>query len=146
RRVDSPLSTNPARRPTARDLADALRGATASTSVPRPGFKLTSRIEPGQAVTAVLAALLAGWISSALPFFPHGWPILLAFAAFAVTLLRERVGIALALVVPVLPLGNISLGLALLYATLAAAWLLVTWREPRATLLFVIGPLLAPVA
>jgi len=46
----------------------------------------------------------------------------------------------------VLPLGNISLGLALLYAALAAGWLLVTWREPRATLLFVVGPLLAPVA
>src|SRR4029078_1706472 len=62
------------------------------------------------------------------------------------TLLCERVGIALALAVRVLPLGNISLGLALLYAALAAGWLLVTWREPRATLLFVIGPLLAPVA
>ena len=47
---------------------------------------------------------------------------------------------------PVLPLGNISSGLALLYAALAAAWLLVTWREPRAALLFVVGPLLAPVA
>ena len=47
---------------------------------------------------------------------------------------------------PVLPLGNISLGLALFYAALAAGWLLVTWREPRATLLFVVGPLLAPIA
>jgi hypothetical protein len=48
--------------------------------------------------------------------------------------------------VPVLPLGNVSLGLALLYAALAVGWLLVTWRDPRATLLFVVGPLLAPVA
>ena len=60
--------------------------------------------------------------------------------------MRERIGIALALAVPVLPLGNISLGLALFYAALAAGWLLVTWREPRATLLFVVGPLLAPIA
>ena len=145
RLVDSALSTNPARRPAARELADALRGA-ATTAVTRPGFKLPSRIEPGQAVTAVLAALLAGWTSSALPFYPHGWPLLLALVALAATLLRERVGIALALAVPVLPLGNISLGLALLYSALAAAWLLVTWREPRAALLFVVGPLLAPVA
>jgi hypothetical protein len=29
---------------------------------------------------------------------------------------------------------------------LAAAWLLVTWREPRATLLVALGPLLAPLA
>ena len=143
--VDSALSTNPARRPSARDLADALRGAT-TTAVTRPGFKLPTRIEPGHAVTAVLAALLAGWTSSAVPFYPHSWPLLLAFLAFAATLLRERVGIALALAVPVLPLGNISLGLALLYSALAAGWLLVTWREPRAALLFVVGPLLAPIA
>jgi len=146
RLVDSSLSTDPARRPTARDLADALRGATSFGSTPRPAFKLPTRIEPGQALTAALAALLAGWTSSALPFYPHGWPVLLALVALAATLLRERVGIALALAVPVLPLGNISLGLALLYTALAACWLLVTWREPRATLLFVIGPLLAPIA
>jgi hypothetical protein len=144
--VDSTLSTNPARRPSARDLADALRGAVSSAAVPRPGFRFPTRIEPGRAVTAVLAALLAGWTSSALPFYPHGWPVLLAFVAFAATLLRERAGIALALAIPVLPLGNISLGLALLYAALAAGWLLVTWREPRAALLFVVGPLLAPIA
>jgi hypothetical protein len=90
--------------------------------------------------------LLAGWTSSALPFYPHGWPWLLALIALAATLLRERAGITLALAVPVLPLGNISLGLALLYMALAAGWQLVTWREPRATLLFVLGPLLAPVA
>jgi Protein kinase domain len=146
RLVDSTLSTHPARRPSARDLADALRGASSFGSTPRPAFKLPTRIEPGHALTAVLAALLAGWTSSALPFYPHGWPLPLALIALAATLLRERAGIALALAVPVLPLGNISLGLALLYSALAACWLLVTWREPRATLLFVIGPLLAPIA
>jgi Protein kinase domain len=143
--VDSSLAKNPARRPTARDLAEALRGV-ASTSVPRPAFSLPPRIGAGQALTAVLAALLAGWTSAALPFYPHGWPFGLALTAAAATLFHERAGIALALAVPVLPLGNISLGLALLYAALAVGWLLVTWREPRATLLFVVGPLLAPVA
>ncbi|HZT85318.1 MAG TPA: serine/threonine-protein kinase [Gaiellaceae bacterium] len=146
RLVDLTLSKSPSRRPTARELADALRGAGSSASVPRPGFRLPGRIAAGQALTAVLAALLAGWTSAALPFYPHGWPLGLALAAAATTLFRERAGIALALAVPVLPLGNISLGLALLYAALATGWLLVTWREPRATLLFVVGPLLAPVA
>ena len=147
RLVDSALSTSPARRPTARDLADALRGAVNPDSVPKPAISLPSRVEPGRALTAVLAALLAGWTAAALPFYPHGWPIGLGLAAAASsTLFRERTGIALALAVPVLPLGNISLGLALLYAGLAAAWLLVTWHEPRAALLFVVGPLLAPVA
>ena len=146
RLVDSTLAKSPARRPTARELADALRGAASSTSVPRPGIRFPSRIEPGGALTALLAAILAGWTSSALPFYPHGWPLALAFIAGVTTILRERVGIALALAVPVLPLGNISLGLALVYTTLAAGWLLVTWREPRAALLFVVGPLLAPIA
>jgi len=147
RLVDSALSTSPARRPRARELADALRGAATSASVPRrPALKLPTRVDAGHAVTAVLAAILAGWTASALPFYPHGWPFGLAAIAAAGTLFRERAGIALALAVPVLPLGNISLGLALLYGALAAGWLLVTWREPRAGLLFVLGPLLAPIA
>src|SRR6202035_4890679 len=44
---DSALSTNPARRPTARELRDALRGAVPSASVPKPAFSLPSRVEPG---------------------------------------------------------------------------------------------------
>jgi hypothetical protein len=146
RLVDSALSPNPARRPTARDLADALRGAAPFGSTPRPALRLPSRVAAGQALTAALAAILAGWTSSELSFYPHGWPIALALAAATATFFRERAGIVLALAVPVLPLGNISLGLAFLYVALAGAWLLVTWREPRAALLFVVGPLLAPVA
>jgi Protein kinase domain len=146
RLVDSALSTHPGRRPTARELADALRGATSFAATPRTAFRLPPRLEAGQALTAVLAAMLAGWTSAALPFYPQGWPIGLALVAAAATLFRERAGITLALAVPILPLGNISLGLALLYAALATGWLLVTWREPRAALLFVVGPLLAPVA
>ncbi len=147
RLVDSTLSTNAARRPTARDLAAGLRGATSSTSAPRrPALRRPGRIEAGAGITAALAGILAGWTSAALPFYPHGWPLGLAAIAAVVTLVRERAGLAFALAVPILPLGNISLGLALLYAALAAGWLLVTWREPRAALLFVLGPLLAPVA
>jgi hypothetical protein len=147
RLVDAALSTSPGRRPRARELADALRGAGSSTSAPRrPAFKLPSRVDAGHLGTALLAAILAGWTAAALPFYPHGWAFGLAALAAAAALFRERTGIALALAVPVLPLGNISLGLALLYAGLAAGWLLVTWREPRTSLLFVVGPLLAPVA
>src|SRR4029077_5406248 len=51
-----------------------------------------------------------------------------------------------ALAVPVLPLGNVSLGLALLYGVLAGAWVVLCWREPRGALLFAIGPVLAPLA
>jgi hypothetical protein len=94
----------------------------------------------------LLAGGFAGWTAQALPFYPHGWAAGLAVAAVAVTCLRERLGLALALAVPVLPLGNVSLGLALLYGVLAAGWLVLCWREPRGGLLFVLGPVLAPLA
>ena len=42
--------------------------------------------------------------------------------------------------------GTSRSGSRLLYATVAAAWLALSWREPRAGLLFALGPLLAPVA
>jgi hypothetical protein len=45
----------------------------------------------------------------------------------------------------VLPLGNHALGLAYLYGALAAAWLVLSWRDARAGLSFLAGPLLAPV-
>ncbi len=65
----------------------------------------------------------------------------------AATLVRERLGIALALAVPIFPLGNFSFGRrAPLRRRRRRRWLAVTWREPRATLLFALGPLLAPLA
>jgi hypothetical protein len=146
RLVDSALSTSPGRRPPARELAAALRGMTSSTSTAeRPPFAIP-RVDAGAAAAAGLAALFVGWTAAALPFYPGGWAFGLAALAAAMTLYRERAGLALALAVPFFPLGNISLGLALLYAALAIAWLLVTWREPRSGLLFALGPLLAPVA
>ena len=95
---------------------------------------------------ALLAAGFAGWTAAELPFYPSGWAVGLALAAAVVTMLRERLGLAAALAVPVLPLGNVSFGLAVLYALLAAAWIVLYWREPRGGLLFALGPLLAPFA
>jgi hypothetical protein len=80
-----------------------------------------------------------------LPFWPHGWAVGLAALAFLATLLRERAGMALALAAPVFPLGNLSLGLALLYGAVALGWLALSWGEPRSALAFGLGPLLAPV-
>ena len=44
---------------------------------------------------------------------------------------------------PVLPLGNVSLGLALAYVPLAAGWLVLFLRDARSGLLFAAGPVLA---
>jgi eukaryotic-like serine/threonine-protein kinase len=146
--VDRALSLNPARRPSAADLAAHLRGVAAPRRRKRrpTGAALAIPPQVGRAGAAVLAAAFAGWTATALPFFPHGWAYGLAAAAGAATAFRERLGLAVALAVPVLPLGNVSLGLALVYAALAAAWLVVCWREPRSGLLFALGPALAPLA
>jgi hypothetical protein len=45
----------------------------------------------------------------------------------------------------VLPLGNYALGMAVLYAAAALAWLVLSWRDPEAGLFMTAGPLLASV-
>ena len=77
--------------------------------------------------------------------FPAFWPFGLATLAAVLTFATPRLGLAFALAVPILPLGNISLGLAIVYSVLAAGWLGVFWPRPRTALLFVAGPLLAPL-
>jgi hypothetical protein len=147
RLVDRALSLDRAKRPAARELATELRGIAAAGSQPhRVRVELAGKPDTGRLVTAGLAAFFAGSTAAVLPFFPHGWEVGLALTAAAATLVHERAGLALALAVPILPLGNVSSGLALFYAGLAALWLLVTWREPRSTLLFALGPLIAPIA
>jgi Protein kinase domain len=149
--VDRSLSLAPTRRPSAAELADALRGASAARRraasrgpslalPPDLGALVGSRFAP-----VGLAALFAAWAAAALPFFPHGFAFALAAAAAAVTAFRTRLGTALALAVPVLPLGNVSLGLAIVYAALASGLCLVHRREPRGALLFALGPLLVPI-
>jgi hypothetical protein len=145
--VDRSLSLDPVRRPSAADLARALRGAAAPERR-RRGAAIAFELPPfaGRAAAAALAAGFAGWTAAALPFYPHAAVVPLALACAAVTAVRERAGLAAALAVPVLPLGNLSLGLALLYGALASGWLLLSWRQPRRGLLFSLGPALAPLA
>jgi hypothetical protein len=92
------------------------------------------------------ATLFVLWTTLALPFYPAGWPFGLAVLAAAATYVHPRLGLAFALLVPILPLGNYALGAALLYAAVAACLLVVCWREAQHGLLFVLGPLLAPIA
>jgi hypothetical protein len=148
RLVDGALAQDPGKRPSARDLADALRSlASGDKKEPkRAGAALPRLSVPDHALTAGLGAVLAGWTAAAVPFFPAGWPLAIAAVVAAATLFRERLGIALALAVPVFPIGNFSSGAALLYVALAATVLAVMWRAPRSTLLFALGPLLAPLA
>jgi hypothetical protein len=147
--VDAALSVDPELRPTASslavDLREAWRERAPRRTAERPRArvdrrKLTERVAP-----AALAALAVGWVASALPFYPAFWPGLLAGVAAALTLVRPRLGLALALAVPVFPLGNISFGLAVLYGAVAAGWFVVSWGDARWGLLFCSGIVLGPL-
>ena len=80
-----------------------------------------------------------------LPFYPSGAAAGIAVAAGLAAFRAPRAGLALALAAPVFPLGNVSLGLALVYGAVALAWLALSWRDARFGLAFLAGPLLAPI-
>jgi hypothetical protein len=150
--VAAALALDPSARPTATRLATVLRKDHRPRREPkrrvmpkRPIRPSTGPLpSPARLGSAAAAALFAGWTAARFPFFPGGWEAGLAVLAAALTLLRPRAGLAFALAVPVLPLGNLSLGLALLYSAVAIGWLALSWREPGSGLLLVVGPLLAP--
>jgi len=144
--VDRALSLGPSRRPSASELAGALRGAAVPERQKRArALGLSVPSELGRLGAAGLSAALVAWTTSVFPFYPHAWTFGLAGLAGAATAVRPRAGLALTLAVPVLPLGNVSLGLAVLYGACALGWLVLGWREPRGALLFALGALLAPL-
>jgi hypothetical protein len=141
------LALNPAARPPAAKLAHELRDAFAERLRRRTTRTTLPPVKVPLALAApVGAGLFAGWTTAALPFFPAVFAPLLGLLAFALTLVRPRLGLALALAAPVLPLGNISSGLALLYAAVACGWLALSWRAPGEGLFLALGPLLAPLS
>jgi hypothetical protein len=144
--VDRALSVEPARRPSAEKLAAALRAMGHRRERRARALPQVSPPAPGRFAPAAAAGVFAGVSAAALPFYPSGWPLGLAALAAGATLFRERAGLALALAVPVLPLGNLSAGLAWAYAALALGWLAFSWKHSRAGLFFLAGPVLAPLS
>jgi hypothetical protein len=142
RAVDRMLSVDPSKRPTAKQALNLLRTVEQSR-MERRRATTSATVLRERAPHAALAALFAGGTAFLLPFFPTGWPFLLGAVVGLVALLSPAAGLAAALAVPVLPLGNVSLGLAVAYVPLALAWLLLFARDIRSSLLFLSGPLLA---
>jgi eukaryotic-like serine/threonine-protein kinase len=150
------LAFEPARRPAAERLAAGLRHATRPSYHKRPKPRRATRprhtrpalpaLDVHRITAPLLAAAVTGWSTAALPFYPSGWALGLALLAGGLTALRPRAGLALALSAPVFPLGNLSEGVALLYAAAASIWLALSWRSPREALLPAIGPLLGPLS
>ncbi|MEP6909757.1 MAG: serine/threonine-protein kinase [Actinomycetota bacterium] len=148
--VDGALSVDPAERPSAGSLSKELRDAWWERAhrperQPKPRFRIDPRRALERSGAPALAALATGWVAATLPFYPARWPLLLAAVAATLTLARARLGLAFTLAVPLFPLGNVSLGLLLGYAALAAIWLALMWGDPRRGLLFVSGIVLGPI-
>ena len=113
--VDRALALDPRKRPTAARLAHDLRmGRTerASGTVPL-----------GRLAVGALAGTFAGVTSAVLPFWPAPLAFALAALVAALAFIRPRVGVIAAAAVPVFPLGNLALGLALAYGAVAPIWL-----------------------
>jgi hypothetical protein len=144
--VDRMLALDPAARPPARMLAGELRDALAERLRRRTRPPSVTLRVPARLMAPAAAGLFAGWTAGELPFYPGSFAPLLGLLAFALTLVRPRLGLAFALAVPVFPLGNVSSGLAILYGSLACVWLALSWRSPRDGLLLALGPLLAPIS
>jgi len=148
--VSRSLVANPQRRPSARELVDDLRSAPRRRKKSGPGTAAPPRsltaIASARLLPGALAGIVSGWTAATLPFYPAGWPLGLGALGAALGFAWPRAGLAFALGVGFFPLANISLGLALLYAVIAVAWLALGWRDARSGLLVAVGPLLTPLA
>jgi eukaryotic-like serine/threonine-protein kinase len=151
--VDGALARDPARRPRASALAADLRRSLRAASrreaaEPREQALVESRTAPRlirRAAPVVLAMIAAGLGATLLPFWPTVLVAGLVVAAGIGAWLDPRLGLAVGLAALVFPLGNIAESSAVAYGCLALGLLLLSWRDARSGLLFVIGPLLAPL-
>jgi eukaryotic-like serine/threonine-protein kinase len=154
--VDGALAPVPDARPRPSALATDLRSAhrpprarTARRLPKAPGLPSARPIATSplvaRAVPVALAALTAAIGVTLLPFWPASLAAALVLGAAFAAFLDPRLGMALALATPVFPLGNHAAGAAVVYGAFAVAWMAITWRDARRGLLFVAGPLLAPL-
>jgi hypothetical protein len=142
--VDRALAPDPRRRPQPKRLAAQLRASVEEAAARRSKRPAISRhVVLERAGHAGLAAVFAALAAGLLPFYPSSWTALLAVMAALAAFAGPRAGLCFALAVPVLPLGDISLALAVVYAAVALGWLCVFWRDARHGLLCTAGPLLA---
>jgi hypothetical protein len=158
--VASALNVDPSKRPSAVRLAQELReayvaarprkqrrAATSRTITARRPATRTVPAPPSAAalVSGGLVALAAGGGTLILPFWPPRVGFLIAVVVGAIAVRRPRLGLAAALLLPVLALGNEAQAAAVCWIAVAAALFAVSWRQPRAGVAFVAGPLLASV-
>ncbi|HYY76244.1 MAG TPA: serine/threonine-protein kinase [Gaiellaceae bacterium] len=144
RAVDRMLDLDPKRRPRPKAAAHWLRTAAEERTQRTRGVTSRSTLRE-RVLPAALAGVVAAGTTLVLPFFPAGWPFLLGALAALAALGSPTVGLAFALAMPVLPLGNLALGASVAYVPVAFAWFLLFARDARTGLFFLAGPLLAPL-
>lgn len=142
--VDRAVAVDPRRRPSPKRLAVELRaGLDERIQRRRRSHSVSRRALVERAPHAGLAAAFSAGVATLFPFYPSGSALPLAAAAAVACLAVPRAGFALALALALLPLGDVSLGLAALYAVAALGWLALSWNDARRGFLFAAGPLLA---
>jgi hypothetical protein len=145
--VERALAQDPKDRPGAGDLARVLRRSLAQGEERRrkPKKPLAAKLrrpDPARLAHALASAVFVAWGTSLFPFYPAHTQVPLALLAGFVSLARPLGGSAFAYSLLILPLGNYSLGLALVYMLAATCWLAFNRRDPLTMHL----PLLGPVA
>jgi hypothetical protein len=153
--IDTALAIDPKARPSASDLAAELRNAarkpqSRAARKPEPAVEPEASVAPARrharrVLPVVLSVVTAALGATFLPFWPPELVALLIVATGVACWLDPRLGLALALAVPILPLGNIAAAAATVYGAFAAGWLALNWRDARHGLWFMLGPLLAGV-
>ena len=134
----------PALRPSARKRRRQLRPSVDGARAAGP--QIDRAAGRGAPAPAVFAAVWTGWVAASLPFYPAGWAVGLTIAAAADRAARSpRRASLFAFTATFFPLANISLGLALLFALIAARLDRADVERPAGQLVLVAGPLLAPL-
>jgi hypothetical protein len=153
--IERALASDPASRPRASELAMELRNALepverkaperSARALPAARLRFPHAVLADRVTASALAAVTAALAATVLPFWPTSLAAAIAVAAAVAAFFRPRLALAIALGAAVFPLGNEARSAAILFGCLALAWLVLMWRDPRRGLLFVCGPLLAPL-
>jgi hypothetical protein len=155
--VDGALALDPSARPRASALAADLRSAVRGSPSREHSTRRTRTEEaagrsPSQAqlllqraAPVALASVTAAVGVTLLPFWPPLLVAAIVLAAAVAAWLDPRVGLTIALAAPIFPFGNYAASAAVLYGAFALVWLVFCWRDARWGLLYLSGPLLAPV-
>ena len=158
--VDGALALDPDARPRASAFAAELRTALRKAPPAKARARKTSAKRPRvvaaptpalplaiarRALPIALATTTALLGATLLPFWPPALVAAIVVGAGLAAWIDPRIGLAVALAAPLFPLGNLSESAAVLYGAVALALLAFSWRDARSGLLFLSGPLLAPL-